>query len=141
MDAAALRDLQAPLKHQYRDDPAPAAEDATSGRGDRARRTTGDAEESHRAAAAAAAAAGAVGTGAKVIGDRLGKASKTAAERSREALHESRARREAMREDRSRHSSLGAAPVSAEIEPPAPLLPADAGQAHTRAQPVVHFGE
>lgn len=117
---------------QYRDDATPAAAGAT---------TTGDgadagkdSEAAARTAAAAAAAAGAVGTGAKVIGDRLGKASKSAAERSRDALHESRAKREAIREDRSRHSSLGAAPVSAEIEPPAPLLPAEAGQAPSRSQ-------
>lgn len=115
---------------RYREDTGPAEADHT----DDGRHTTGETQGSGRAAVTAAAAAGAVGTGAKVIGDRLGKASKTAAERSRERLHETRARREAMREDRSRHSSLGAAPVSAEIEPPAPLLPADAGRTPTRAQ-------
>lgn len=122
---------------QYRDGAAPAAAGATTGGSDEPD-TEGDAGAdaggTTRAAATAATAAGAVGTGAKVIGDRLGKASKTAAGRSREALHESRARREAIREDRSRHSSLGAAPVSAEVEAPAPLLPAESGQAPSRAQ-------
>lgn len=93
-----------------------------------------DAQSRARAAAAAAAAAGAVGTGAKVLGDRLGKASKTASGRSREAILDARARREAIREDRSRRTSLGAAPVSAELEAPAPLLPAEAGAAPSRAQ-------
>lgn len=93
-----------------------------------------DAQSRARAAAAAAAAAGAVGTGAKVLGDRLGKASKTASGRSREAIHDARARREAIREDRSRRTSLGAAPVSAELEAPAPLLPAEAGAAPSRSQ-------
>ncbi len=93
-----------------------------------------DAQSRARAAAAAAAAAGAVGSGAKVLGDRLGKASKTASGRSREALHDARARREAIREDRSRRTSLGAAPVSAELEAPAPLLPAEAGAAPSRSQ-------
>lgn len=93
-----------------------------------------DAQSRARAAAAAAAAAGAVGSGAKVIGGRLGKASKTASGRSKEALHDARARREAIREDRSRRTSLGAAPVSAELEPPAPLLPAEAGAAPSRSQ-------
>ncbi|WP_338749394.1 hypothetical protein [Janibacter alittae] len=118
---------------QYQDDAAPATAGGTTDGSDEP-----DTERGHggttRAAAGAAAAAGAVGTGAKVIGDRLGKASRTAAERSREALHESRARREAIREDRTRNSSLGAATVSAEVEAPAPLLPAEAGQAPTRAQ-------
>ncbi|NYF98244.1 hypothetical protein [Janibacter cremeus] len=114
---------------QYRDDASPATAGDTTGGSDRS-----DTEGAAGGTARAAAAAGAVGTGAKVLGDRLGKASKTAAERSREALNESRARRDAIREDRSRHSSLGAAPVSAEVEAPAPLLPAESGQAPTRAQ-------
>ncbi|WP_435201457.1 hypothetical protein [Janibacter sp. GS2] len=87
-----------------------------------------------KAAAAAAAAAGAVGTGAKVLGDRIGQASKSASGRSRGALHDVRARREAIRADRSRRTSLGSAPVSAELESPAPLLPADAGAAPSRQQ-------
>ena len=86
------------------------------------------------AAAAAATAAGAVGTGAKVIGDRLGRASKTAAELSKERLQEARARREAIREDRSHHSSLGAAPVSADLEAPAPFVPVEAAQTPSREQ-------
>lgn len=113
--------------------------DARSGR--RGSRATDPEAPSHadsqsraRAAAAAAAAAGAVGTGAKVLGDRLGQASKTASGRSQEALRDARARREAIREDRSRRTSLGAAPVSAELESPAPLLPAEAGAAPSRSQ-------
>ena len=93
-----------------------------------------DSQSKAKAAAAAAAAAGAVGSGAKVLGGRLGKASKSASGRSKEAIHDARARREAIREDRSRRTSLGAAPVSAELEPPAPLLPAEAGAAPSRSQ-------
>lgn len=114
------------------------------GSGERRRRRSddGSSEASSRhdddgngkAAAAAAAAAGAVGTGAKVIGGRIGKASKSAGGRSKEAIHDARARREAIREDRSRRTSLGSAPVSAELESPAPLLPADAGAAPSRQQ-------
>lgn len=96
--------------------------------------TASDEDSAGGPVARTATAAGAVGAGAKVIGDRLDKVSKNAAERSREALHDARARREAIREDRTRHSSLGAAPVSGDIEPPAPLLPADAGRAPTRKQ-------
>lgn len=93
-----------------------------------------DSDAKAKAAAAAAAAAGAVGTGAKALGAGLGKASKTASGRSKEALHDARARREAIRQDRSRRTSLGAAPVSAELEAPAPLLPAEAGAAPSRQQ-------
>lgn len=107
---------------------------ADSDAGDGGRDPRGGTSAGATAAAAAATAAGAVGTGAKVIGDRLGKASKTAAELSRERLAQARARREALREDRARHSSLGAAPVSAEVEPPAPLLPAEASETPTREQ-------
>ena len=93
-----------------------------------------DADGKAKAAAAAAAAAGAVGTGAKVLGNRLGRVSKSASGRSKEAIHDARARREAIREDRARRTSLGAAPVSAELEAPAPLLPAEAGAAPSRQQ-------
>lgn len=86
------------------------------------------------AAAAAAAAAGAVGTGGKVLGDRLGKAAKTAGGRSREAIHDARARREAIRADQRTRSSLGSAPTTAEVEAPAPLLPAEAGAPPSRRQ-------
>lgn len=86
------------------------------------------------AAVAAAAAAGAVGTGGKVIGDRLGKAAKTAGDRSKEAIHEARARREAIKADSQTRSSLGSAPVMAELEAPAPLLPAAAGAPPSRRQ-------
>ena len=101
------------------------------------RQSEEDEEGSHaraRSAGAAAAAAGAVGTGAKALGTRLGQASKSASGRSREAIHDARARREAIRADRSRRTSLGSAPVSAELEPPAPLLPAESGAAPSRAQ-------
>lgn len=94
----------------------------------------GDSQSRAKAAAAAAAAAGAVGTGAKVLGGHLGKASKTANARSKEAYQDARARREAIREDRARRTSLGAAPISAELEPPAPLLPAEAGAPPSRSQ-------
>lgn len=86
------------------------------------------------AATAAAAAAGAVGTGGKVIGDRLGKAAKTAGDRSKEAIHEARARREAIKADSQTRSSLGSAPAMAELEAPAPLLPAAAGAPPSRRQ-------
>ncbi len=95
-------------------------------------------EDSHearrRAAAAAAAAAGAVGTAGTVVGDRLGKAAKTAQERSRQRIIDARLRREAIRADQRTRSSLGSAPVSAELEAPAPLLPADAGASPSRSQ-------
>ncbi len=87
-----------------------------------------------RAAAAAAAAAAAVGAGGKVIGDRLGKAARTAGDRSKEAIHDARQRREAIRKDQRTRSSLGAAPVTAELEAPAPLLPASAGAPPSRSQ-------
>ena len=86
------------------------------------------------AAAAAGAAAGAAATGGKVIGDRLGRVARTAGDRSKEAVHDARARREAIRADQRTRTSLGAAPVSAEIEPPAPLLPAEAGAPPSRSQ-------
>lgn len=86
------------------------------------------------AAAAAGAAAGAAATGGKVIGDRLGRVARTAGDRSKEAVHDARARREAIRADQRTRTSLGAAPVSAEIEPPAPLLPAGAGAPPSRSQ-------
>lgn len=86
------------------------------------------------AAAAAAAAAGAVGTGSKVIGDRLGKAARSASDRSKDAIHDARARREAIRADQRTRTSLGSAPVTVEIESPAPLLPAEAGAPPSRSQ-------
>lgn len=86
------------------------------------------------AAAAAGAAAGAAATGGKVIGDRLGRVARTAGDRSKEAIHDAKARREAIRADQRTRTSLGAAPVSADIEPPAPLLPAEAGAPPSRSQ-------
>ena len=86
------------------------------------------------AAAAAAAAAGAVGTGSKVLGERLGQAAKSARGRSQDALHDARARRAAIRDDQATRTSLGAAPVSDDLEAPAPLLPAEAGAAPSRQQ-------
>ena len=116
----------------YRDgDQSPSDGAAADGAPDGGTAGTG---ASGRSAGAAAAAVGTVGAGAKVVGDRLGKASKTAADRSRDALQDARARRAAIREDRTRHSSLGAAPVSGDVEPPAPLLPPEAGRAPTREQ-------
>lgn len=96
-----------------------------------------DEDNDHRtgaAAAAAVAAAGAVGAGGKVIGDRIGKAARTAGDRSKEAIHDARLRREAIRADQRTRTSLGSAAVSAEIESPAPLLPADAGAPPSRQQ-------
>lgn len=91
-------------------------------------------EARRRGAAAAAAAAGAVGTAGTVVGDRLGKAAKTAQERSRQRIIDARLRREAIRADQRTRSSLGAAPVSAELEAPAPMLPTDAGASPSRSQ-------
>ncbi|WP_068259829.1 hypothetical protein [Janibacter limosus] len=86
------------------------------------------------AAAAAAAAAGAVGSGSKVIGDRLGKAARSASGRSKDAIHDVRARRDAIRADQRTRTSLGSAPVTVELESPAPLLPAEAGAPPSRSQ-------
>jgi len=104
-------------------------------RGDSASEKSRD-EDSHEARrrTAAAAAAGAVGTAGTVVGDRLGKAAKTAQERSRQRIIDARLRREAIRADQRTRSSLGAAPVSAELEAPAPLLPTDAGASPSRSQ-------
>ncbi len=95
---------------------------------------TGPGGRTAAAAAAATAAAGAVGTGGKVIGERLGKAAKSARDRSQDAIHDARARREAIRNDQATRTSLGAAPVSDDLEAPAPLLPAEAGAAPSRQQ-------
>lgn len=134
-----------PIDLGQEDEPTVVIDTRPGGRDDRSRggRDAGDADEEAphqgedspgKAAAAAAAAAGAVGTGAKVIGGRIGQASKSASGRSKDALHDVRARREAIRTDRARRTSLGSAPVSAELESPAPLLPADAGAAPSRQQ-------
>lgn len=90
-----------------------------------------------RAAQAAAAAAGVLGaaaSGGKVLGERIGSFARTAGERSREAVADRRARREALREDEQRSEPLRAAPSSAEIEPPMPLLPVGSGEPPTREQ-------
>ncbi|MDN5718498.1 MAG: discoidin domain-containing protein, partial [Janibacter sp.] len=70
----------------------------------------------------------------KVIGDRLGKAARSASGRSKDAIHDARARREAIRADQRTRTSLGSAPVTVEIESPAPLLPAAAGAPPSRSQ-------
>ncbi|KRE39082.1 hypothetical protein ASG73_01635 [Janibacter sp. Soil728] len=118
--------------------PAAASQDPTEG-ADEERDIADDDHHDRKvgasaAAAAAAAAAGAVGTGGKVIGDRLGKAARTAGGRSKEAIHDVRARREAIRADQRTRTSLGSAPATAEIESPAPLLPAEAGAPPSRGQ-------
>lgn len=87
-----------------------------------------------RAAAAATTVGGAVGAGGRALGDRLGKAAKTAGGRSKDALDEARARREAIRADQHTRTSLGSAPVSDDLEAPAPLLPAEAGGPPSRRQ-------
>ena len=87
-----------------------------------------------KATAAAASVGGAVGASSKALGERLGKVAKTAGERSKEALEEARARREAIRADQHSRTSLGSAPVSVDLEPPAPLLPAEAGGPPSRRQ-------
>ncbi|WP_415830850.1 hypothetical protein [Janibacter anophelis] len=119
-------------------------DDATGRRAHGARHGADDADAPHgrtaagaaaaAAAAAAGAAAGAAATGGKVIGDRLGRVARTAGDRSKEAIHDAKARREAIRADQRTRTSLGAAPVSADIEPPAPLLPAEAGAPPSRSQ-------
>ncbi|GAA8843946.1 hypothetical protein DUHN55_09750 [Helicobacter pylori] len=133
-----LRHRDGVTAHVTRGDETPAGRRADDERTRRVRRPQDDSDDEHgrrgAAAAAAAAAAGAVGTGGKVIGDRLGKVARTAGDRSKEALHDARARREAIRADQRSRSSLGSAPTTAEIEAPAPLLPAEAGAPPSRRQ-------
>ncbi|WP_191564184.1 protein kinase family protein [Janibacter melonis] len=87
------------------------------------------------AGAAAVSVAGALAGGGKILGERVGRAAQRTRERAGEAAADRRAQREAIRSSESRDRvSLGSAGSQDDLEPPAPLLPADASEPPSREQ-------
>lgn len=87
------------------------------------------------AAATAASVAGALAGGGKVLGERLGRAAQSARERAEVAAADRRAQREAIRTSEAQDRvALGGAGTREEIEPPAPLLPAESGESPSPEQ-------
>ncbi|WP_307785278.1 hypothetical protein [Janibacter melonis] len=87
------------------------------------------------AGAAAVSVAGALAGGGKILRARVGRAAPPTPERAGEAAADRRAQREAIRSSESRDRvSLGSAGSQDDLEPPAPLLPADASEPPSREQ-------